>query len=85
MFRGMDIHTVQAAYHIPYSGLFSRGNIFVDCLLFANIFPLKLYRCMVIYKLHINHPQKFYPQNEMHHAFAKIFPLENNPLYGISK
>ena len=37
---------------IPYSGIFSRGKIFTnfaDWPQFANIFPLKLYRCMVIY------------------------------------
>ena len=37
---------------LPYSGLFSRWKIFTnfaDWPQFANIFSLKLYRCMVIY------------------------------------
>ena len=37
---------------LPYSRLFSRGKIFTnfaDWSQFANIFPLKLYGCMVIY------------------------------------
>ena len=43
---------MQVSTNLPYSGLFSRGKIFTNFAnwpQFANIFPLKLYRCMVIY------------------------------------
>ena len=73
----LRVRDVNALKHIPYSGLFSRGEIFAnfaDCSLFANIFLLKIYRCMVIYKLYINHPRKFYLQNDNALCIHENFP-----------
>ena len=63
---------------LPYSGLFSREKIFAnftDQKRFVKILPSK-------YLLSIDDCENF-PLEKLRIAqFVKIFPLENNPLYG---
>ena len=70
---------------VPYSGLFSRGKIFTNARC-GDISRVKFLR-MVNKELINNHTPiylgKIFTNRRQSEKFVKIFPLENNPLYGI--